>query len=387
MVPEVKDGQVTGITLLHASFVPLLGAEVTRRSRAYQGQYTALVDAVTEDQPRFEDAVLGQVAPIELLTEPVAVLASHWSATSIYEPAHGPGAGSAVAPALGLGVAVEDAGRAADRLPVEACTVGWPPERARLRSAQRYRRKRDLCTHAAEMAGVDGQAAEPVDVLVGRAGAAVARRADARTERRLRQGHRRGCRKGNNGADGRSAASLLSANGARVGVTRPADLAGARRSRPRRSSSAAAYGTGLQRAYSAPDPGRVPVLAVDIVELSGLTGRLPTGSGHADGCIDLRLFEARPAAQGGGGRPCLCRRCRASGHQAQPARGRSNKLLVVETPRSSSISSPPPAPGVAQVASCRSDSGEFPRRRAPPGLASHGALWWSRLRPPLDARR
>ncbi len=93
MVPEVKDGQVTGITLLHASFVPLLGAEATKAVlQAYQGRYTALVDAVTEDQPRFEDAVLGQVAPIELLTEPVAVLASHWSATSrVPEPAHGPG--------------------------------------------------------------------------------------------------------------------------------------------------------------------------------------------------------------------------------------------------------------------------------------------------------
>ena len=93
MVPEVKDGQVTGITLLHASFVPLLSAEETKAVlQAYQGRYTALVDAVTEDQPRFDDAVLGQVPPIELLTEPVAVLASHWSASSrAPEPAHGPG--------------------------------------------------------------------------------------------------------------------------------------------------------------------------------------------------------------------------------------------------------------------------------------------------------
>ena len=93
MVPEVKDGQVTGITLLHTSFVPLLSAEETKAVlQAYQGRYTALVDAVTEDQPRFDDAVLGQVPPIELLTEPVAVLASHWSASSrAPEPAHGPG--------------------------------------------------------------------------------------------------------------------------------------------------------------------------------------------------------------------------------------------------------------------------------------------------------
>ena len=93
MVPEVKDGQVTGISLLHVSFVPLLGAEATKAVlQAYQGRYTALVDAVTEAQPRFDDAVLGQVPPIELLTEPVAVLAGHWSSTSrAPEPAHGHG--------------------------------------------------------------------------------------------------------------------------------------------------------------------------------------------------------------------------------------------------------------------------------------------------------
>jgi hypothetical protein len=48
--------------------------------RAYQGRYTALVDAVTETQPRFDDDVLGRVPLIDLLTEPVAVLARHWSA-------------------------------------------------------------------------------------------------------------------------------------------------------------------------------------------------------------------------------------------------------------------------------------------------------------------
>ena len=48
--------------------------------QAYQGRYAALVDAVTEAQPRFDDLVLGRVPMIELLTEPVAVLARHWSA-------------------------------------------------------------------------------------------------------------------------------------------------------------------------------------------------------------------------------------------------------------------------------------------------------------------
>jgi hypothetical protein len=90
MVPEVKDGQVTGLTLLHARFVPLLDP-VTAKSvlEAYQGRYRALVDAVTEGRPQFADALLGQVPVIELLTEPVAVLAQHWSVTPLTpEAAH-----------------------------------------------------------------------------------------------------------------------------------------------------------------------------------------------------------------------------------------------------------------------------------------------------------
>jgi glucosamine--fructose-6-phosphate aminotransferase (isomerizing) len=83
MVPEVKDGQVTGLTLLHARFSTVLEpASAKAVLEAYQGRYRALVDAVTESEPRFADAVLGQVPMIELLTEPVAVLAQHWSVRS-----------------------------------------------------------------------------------------------------------------------------------------------------------------------------------------------------------------------------------------------------------------------------------------------------------------
>jgi hypothetical protein len=35
---------------------------------------------VTEVQPHFDDEALGRVPMIELLTEPVAILARHWSA-------------------------------------------------------------------------------------------------------------------------------------------------------------------------------------------------------------------------------------------------------------------------------------------------------------------
>jgi glucosamine--fructose-6-phosphate aminotransferase (isomerizing) len=80
MVPEVKDGQVTGMTLLHLRFAPVLAPEAAKAVlQAYQARYTALVDAVTEAQPHFDDAVLGGVPMIDLLTEPVAVLARYWS--------------------------------------------------------------------------------------------------------------------------------------------------------------------------------------------------------------------------------------------------------------------------------------------------------------------
>jgi glucosamine--fructose-6-phosphate aminotransferase (isomerizing) len=81
IIPEVKDGQVTGITLLHAHFAQLLSPDEAKSVlQAYQGRYAALVDAVTEAQPGFDDLVLGRVPMIELLTQPVVVLARHWSA-------------------------------------------------------------------------------------------------------------------------------------------------------------------------------------------------------------------------------------------------------------------------------------------------------------------
>lgn len=120
-----------------------------------------------------------------------------------------------------------------------------------------------------EMAAVDRSAPEPVDVLVGRAGFAVARAA------RRMLGGAYGRRvvvvagRGNNGNDGRVAARHLSAWGARVETVAPTG---------RRLPGAdlvvdAAYGTGLSRPYDPPDTGGAPVLAVDIPSgLSGLTG-------------------------------------------------------------------------------------------------------------------
>jgi glucosamine--fructose-6-phosphate aminotransferase (isomerizing) len=87
MVPEVKDGDVTGITLLHARFAEFLAPEVAKAVlTGYQGRYTALVDAVTEGQPRFDDEVLARIQVADLLTQPVAVLARYWAEPGRAEP-------------------------------------------------------------------------------------------------------------------------------------------------------------------------------------------------------------------------------------------------------------------------------------------------------------
>ncbi len=80
IVPEIKQNQAVGLTLLHVRFAERLAPEVMRAVlQGYQGRYGALKDAVTETEPTFDDARLGTVAVIELLTAPVYVLAERWS--------------------------------------------------------------------------------------------------------------------------------------------------------------------------------------------------------------------------------------------------------------------------------------------------------------------
>jgi len=124
----------------------------------------------------------------------------------------------------------------------------------------------------AEMAAIDRDAPEPVEVLIGRAGAAVARAAITM------MGGTYGRRvvvlagKGNNGNDGRDAARRLQARGVRVRVF---DAAAPPSVLPEADLVIdAAYGTGLRGSWPAPTapPGAL-VLAVDIPSgVDGLTG-------------------------------------------------------------------------------------------------------------------
>jgi NAD(P)H-hydrate epimerase len=153
-----------------------------------------------------------------------------------------------------------------------------------------------------EMALVDRQAAEPVEVLVGRAGAAAARRAARLVSGVYAKRIVVLAGKGNNGADGRAAAALLSGQGAQVQVLEASDI------RPGQALPSAdlvidaAYGTGLQRAYSPPSPGGSPVLAVDIPSgVSGLTGEVLEGGGAMRAVATVTFASLKPGLLFGAG--------------------------------------------------------------------------------------
>ena len=79
LIPELEQGRVRGITLLHVVFVDKLSAAALRGVLGgYRNRYSALVDAVTETEPSFREELLETIPVVELLTEPIHVLAVLW---------------------------------------------------------------------------------------------------------------------------------------------------------------------------------------------------------------------------------------------------------------------------------------------------------------------
>jgi ADP-dependent NAD(P)H-hydrate dehydratase / NAD(P)H-hydrate epimerase len=157
-----------------------------------------------------------------------------------------------------------------------------------------------------EMAEVDREAPDPVEVLVERAGFAVAHAA----RRMMRGAYGRRVNvvagRGNNGADGRTAAAFLAGWGASVRVLSAGDL------EPGQSLPGcdlvidAAYGTGLSRPYLPVDTGGAPVLAVDIPSgLSGVTGKVLGGGGALRAERTVTFAALKPGLLVGDG-PDLC---------------------------------------------------------------------------------
>lgn len=141
-----------------------------------------------------------------------------------------------------------------------------------------------------EMRAIDAAAPEPVDVLIERAGSAVASLAIDIL------GGTYGRRvvvvagKGNNGADGRAAARRLERRGVRVQVI---DAAEAPAVLPAADLVIdAAYGTGFRGTYDAPDPGDAFVLAVDIPSgVDGTTGIACDGAVDADATVTFAALK------------------------------------------------------------------------------------------------
>jgi len=81
LVPEVKSGVCTGITLLHVVFHDRLPAAVMRGVlQGYDHRYDRLVDWVSETEGVFRDDLLGEVSVADLLIEPISEMADLWRA-------------------------------------------------------------------------------------------------------------------------------------------------------------------------------------------------------------------------------------------------------------------------------------------------------------------
>jgi glucosamine--fructose-6-phosphate aminotransferase (isomerizing) len=79
LVPEVKDNNITGITLLHVKFHDRLPAAAMRGVlQGYRERYGALRDMVTETEPTFREDLLEEIDVLDLLTQPVVELAARW---------------------------------------------------------------------------------------------------------------------------------------------------------------------------------------------------------------------------------------------------------------------------------------------------------------------
>jgi NAD(P)H-hydrate epimerase len=141
-----------------------------------------------------------------------------------------------------------------------------------------------------EMAAIDKAAAEPVDVLIERAGGAVARLAREMLGGTYGRTVNVIAGKGNNGNDGRTAAEALARRGVRIRLFDAADCPS--QLPPADLVIDAAYGTGFRGEWRAPRVGAAPVLAVDVPSgVDGLTGEAGRGVLAADRTITFAALK------------------------------------------------------------------------------------------------
>ncbi len=79
LIPEVKDRQTTGLTLLHVRFRPHLSPEKAQQVlEGYRNRFAALRDEVTETEPDFRLDRLSDISTEDLLLESLTDLAERW---------------------------------------------------------------------------------------------------------------------------------------------------------------------------------------------------------------------------------------------------------------------------------------------------------------------
>ncbi len=79
IVPEVKDSETVGLTLLFVRMHEYLDASTARGVlQGYRNRYAAIRDAVTETEPNFREDLLESQSVVDLLTLDVAKLAENW---------------------------------------------------------------------------------------------------------------------------------------------------------------------------------------------------------------------------------------------------------------------------------------------------------------------
>jgi glucosamine--fructose-6-phosphate aminotransferase (isomerizing) len=81
LVPEVKAGETTGITLLHVTFHPTLdSASMKSVLKGYDDRYNRLVDWVRETENEFRDDLLAHLGVADALIAPISEAAERWRA-------------------------------------------------------------------------------------------------------------------------------------------------------------------------------------------------------------------------------------------------------------------------------------------------------------------
>ena len=81
LVPEVKSGETTGITLLHVTFHPTLDAASMKSVlKGYDDRYNRLVDWVKETENEFRDDLLADLSVADALIAPISEAAERWRA-------------------------------------------------------------------------------------------------------------------------------------------------------------------------------------------------------------------------------------------------------------------------------------------------------------------